>query len=168
MGGDSTPDNGRDRSVKVGHEINNAQRLSRGHDSSSCVFRGTWSHALLNSYKLQCGPMSNVIAALPNISDTLCWTPNFGWCPLLECRAVTLPIFGERKTWTQSEFCTWQNSVIGQELPKMYTQCISPGDGQTSCKVRLKPNSVTIAGSELVRSWFEAGLSWYLAYHLAC
>jgi len=24
----------------------------------------------------------------------------------LECRAVTLPI-GERKTWTQSEFCTW-------------------------------------------------------------
>jgi len=25
---------------------------------------------------------------------------------------------GERKTWTQSEFCTWQNSVIGQESPK--------------------------------------------------
>ena len=28
---------------------------------------------------------------------------------------------GERKTWTQSEFCTWQNSVSGQEPPKVYT-----------------------------------------------
>jgi len=28
---------------------------------------------------------------------------------------------GERKTWTQREFCTWQNSVRGQEPPKMYT-----------------------------------------------
>jgi len=29
---------------------------------------------------------------------------------------------GERKTWTQSEFCTWQNSVRGQEPPKfIYT-----------------------------------------------
>ena len=27
---------------------------------------------------------------------------------------------GERKTWTQSEYCTWQNSVMGQEPPKMY------------------------------------------------
>jgi len=28
----------------------------------------------------------------------------------------------ERKTWTQSEFCSWQNSVRGQgqELQKMY------------------------------------------------
>ena len=31
--------------------------------------------------------------------------------PLLECRAVTLPIYiGEHKIWTQSEFCTCQNS----------------------------------------------------------
>ena len=27
---------------------------------------------------------------------------------------------GERKTWTQSGFCTWQNSVRGQESPKTY------------------------------------------------
>ena len=26
----------------------------------------------------------------------------------------------ERKTWTQSECCTWQNSVRGQDPPKMY------------------------------------------------
>jgi len=44
---------------------------------------------------------------------------------------------GERKTWTQSAFCTWLNSVRGQELPEMYTQCTSAGDGQTSCKVWL-------------------------------
>ena len=25
---------------------------------------------------------------------------------------------GERKTWTQSEFCTWQNSVMGQQPRK--------------------------------------------------
>jgi len=28
---------------------------------------------------------------------------------------------GERNTWTQSEFCNWQNSVRGQKRPKMYT-----------------------------------------------
>jgi len=28
---------------------------------------------------------------------------------------------GEGKTWTQSEFCTWRNSVREQEPPKMYT-----------------------------------------------
>ena len=26
----------------------------------------------------------------------------------------------ERKTWTQNEFCTWQNSLTGQEPPKVY------------------------------------------------
>ena len=26
----------------------------------------------------------------------------------------------ERKTWTYSEFCTWQNFARGQELPKLY------------------------------------------------
>jgi len=44
----------------------------------------------------------------------------FGSCLLLECRAVTLPM-GERKTSRmQSEFCTWKNSVMGQQLPKVY------------------------------------------------
>jgi len=53
------------------------------------------------------------------------WRPvlnaaKFGSRPLLECNAVTLPI-GERKTWsTQSEFCTWQNFVTEQQLPKIY------------------------------------------------
>jgi len=33
---------------------------------------------------------------------------------------------GEHKTWTQSEFCTWKNSVSGQESPKMYIKFTSP------------------------------------------
>ena len=33
----------------------------------------------------------NVMAALPNIGGALCSTPQFGWRPLLDCRAVTLP-----------------------------------------------------------------------------
>jgi len=44
---------------------------------------------------------------------------------------------GECKTWTQSEVCTWQNSVRGQQPPKMYIWCTSPGDGQRSCTVWL-------------------------------
>jgi len=44
---------------------------------------------------------------------------------------------GERKTWMQSKFCSWQNFVMGQEPPKMYILYTSPGDGQTSCKVWL-------------------------------
>jgi len=35
--------------------------------------------------------MPNVMAALPNIGGALCSTPQFGWRPLLECHAVTLP-----------------------------------------------------------------------------
>ena len=42
-------------------------------------------------WKLECGPMPNVMVALPNIGGTLCSTPQFAWRPLLECRAVTLP-----------------------------------------------------------------------------
>jgi len=42
-------------------------------------------------YLLECGPMPNVMVALANIGGALCSTPQFGWRPLLECRAVTLP-----------------------------------------------------------------------------
>jgi len=44
---------------------------------------------------------------------------------------------GERKTWTQSEFYSWQNSLTGQETQKVNICCTSPGDGQWSCKVWL-------------------------------
>ena len=35
--------------------------------------------------------MPNVMTAQPNIGGALCSRPQFGWRPLLECRAVTLP-----------------------------------------------------------------------------
>jgi len=41
--------------------------------------------------QLECAPMPTVMAALPNIGGALCSTPQFGWRPLVECRAVTLP-----------------------------------------------------------------------------
>jgi len=68
------------------------------------------------------------------------WRPllnaaKFGSRPLLECRAATLPI-GEHKTWrTQLEFCTWQNSVTGQEPPKMYIYSVA---AQKTAKHRAK------------------------------
>ena len=44
---------------------------------------------------------------------------------------------GERKTWTQSELCTGQNSVGGQEPPKCTYSVPAQETGQTSCKVWL-------------------------------
>ena len=43
------------------------------------------------------------------------------------------------KTWrTQSESCTWRNSVTGQQLPKMYSlPAQMTANGLTSCKVWL-------------------------------
>ena len=46
--------------------------------------------------------MPNVMAALPHIGGALCWTSQFGWRPLLECRAVTLP---RRQTRWNLEGC---------------------------------------------------------------
>ena len=35
--------------------------------------------------------MTNVMVALPNIGGALCSTREYGWRPLIKCRAVTLP-----------------------------------------------------------------------------
>jgi len=62
------------------------------------------------------------MAALPNIGAALCES---SLIPLLvPCRSLAdarsgvlcsnTASIGEGKTWTQSEFCTWQNSVSGQ------------------------------------------------------
>jgi len=54
----------------------------------------------------------------------------YRWRPLLNAAVWLTPTarvscrnavnIGECKIWTQSEFCTWQNSVSGQEPPVMY------------------------------------------------
>jgi len=79
----------------------------------------------MSEKKLECGPMPNVKAAQPNIGGAVCESFPF----LVPRRKVWLALTGrvscsnaanikERKTWTQSEVCTWQNSVRGQEPPK--------------------------------------------------
>jgi len=63
--------------------------------------------------------MRNFMVTLPNIGRPVLNAAMFGSRPLLDCRAVTLPV-GELKTFrTQSEFCSWQNSVMEQQQPKM-------------------------------------------------
>jgi len=61
--------------------------------------------------------MPTVMAALPNIGGALCSTPQRLAEPDAHYSSANI---GERKSWTQSEFCTWQNSVTGQEPLKMY------------------------------------------------
>jgi len=60
------------------------------------------------------------MATLMNIGDTLFSTPQS-----LPDAHAGVPCsddanIGERESWTQSEFCTWQNSARGQGPPKMY------------------------------------------------
>jgi len=83
----------------------------------------------LKKLELECGTMPNVMATLPNIGRALCQSSlipflvrpaKFSWCTLrMPCSNAANT--GERKTWTQSKFCTWKNSIRGEEPPKMYT-----------------------------------------------
>ena len=77
-------------------------------------------HRIENKNKLECGPMPNVMAALPNIGGALCSTPQSLSDVTTRVPCSNGAYIGELKTWTQSEFCTWQNSVMEQEPPKMY------------------------------------------------
>jgi len=73
--------------------------------------------------------MPSVMVAQPNIGGALCESSVIPF--LVPGHKVWLTAAGrvlcsnaanieERKTWTQSEFCSWQNSVRAQEPPKMY------------------------------------------------
>ena len=61
---------------------------------------------------------ANVMIALPNIGvqRRKVWLTPAAGVPCSNAANI-----GERKIWRQSEFCTWQNSIMGQEPPKMYT-----------------------------------------------
>ena len=52
--------------------------------SSDCV-------VLIKNKTQYIRPMPKVMVALSNIAGAVCSAPQFGWRPLLECRAVTLP-----------------------------------------------------------------------------
>jgi len=67
--------------------------------------------------------MPIVMAAQSNIGGALCdflyhvavWLTPAAGVPWSNATNV-----GGRKTWTQGEFCRWQNFARGQEPPKMY------------------------------------------------
>ena len=73
--------------------------------------------------------MPNVMATQPNIGGAVCessiipflvprrkvWLTPTGRVPCSNAADI-----GERKTWTQSEVCTWQHSIRGQKPLKMY------------------------------------------------
>jgi len=83
---------------------------------------------------------AQLMVALPNIGSALCSTPQSLACAhcLIAVSRPNATEIRELKTWRmQSEFCIWQNSVTGQEPPKMYMWCTSPRDGQTPCTVWL-------------------------------
>ena len=90
--------------------------------------------------------MPNVMAALPDVGGAVCESSVIPFLvphrelwltPTARVPCSNATSIAARKTWTQSEFCSWQNSVIGQQPPKMYIwyKLTSVGDGQTSCKV---------------------------------
>jgi len=57
--------------------------------------------------KLECGPMPNVMAALPNTGDALCWTPQSWLTPTIWVPCSNAANIEERKTLTKSELYTW-------------------------------------------------------------
>jgi len=90
--------------------------------------------------------MPNVMAAQLNIGGAVCESSiipflapghNVWLTAAARVLCSNATNIGECKTSTQSEFCSWQNSVRGQEPPKMHIQCTSAGDDQTSCEVWL-------------------------------
>jgi len=81
--------------------------------------------------------MPNVMATQPNIGGALSEssvTPflvrrrKLSLMPTARVPCSNVANIEERKTWTQSEFCTWQNSITEQKPRKM---CKSPGDSHT-------------------------------------
>jgi len=70
--------------------------------------------------------MPNTMAALPNIGGVLCWTPQSGWRPLLECRAVTLKIQENARLRRKVNFARGRIPSGGKSR-KMYTYCTRLG-----------------------------------------
>jgi len=76
--------------------------------------------------------MPDVMAALPNTGGTLYKSSLIPFLVprhkvwLMPRARVPCSNIGERKTWSQSEFCTWKNSVRVQQPPKMYNIVYQP------------------------------------------
>jgi len=69
---------------------------------------------------LECGPMPNIMAALTNIGGAVCESSvipflvrrrKLSLTPTARVPCSNAANTGERRSWTQNEFCTWQNSA---------------------------------------------------------
>jgi len=78
--------------------------------------------------------MPNVMAALPKTGGTLCESSVIPFLvprrklwltPTTRVPCSNAANIGERKTWTLSEFCSWQNSVRSKILQNVYMHCES-------------------------------------------
>ena len=96
------------------------------------------------SHVPECGPMPNVMAALPNIGGALCESSVISFLvprrklwltPTARVSCSKGANIGERKTRTQSEFCSWQTSVRGKEPQEIYI----------TYQPRRRPNIVHLA-----------------------
>jgi len=102
-----------------------------------------------NKNKLECGPTPNTMApweyrrchllkitrSKSSVIPLLVRRREVWLTPTARVLCSNAANIGARKSWTQSEFCTWQNSV--RQQPPKRIHCTSPGEGQTSCKVWL-------------------------------
>jgi len=93
--------------------------------------------------QLECGPMPNVMAAQLNVGGTVCkssvipflvWRRKLSLTPTARVPCSNAANTGERKTWMQSKFCMWQNSVRGKSPGK----CIYTVPVQETVKHRAK------------------------------
>jgi len=78
--------------------------------------------------------MLSVMAAMLTISGVLCSTPQFCWRPLLECRAVTLPIKENARLGCLLNFAHGEILLRGKSPGK----CIYSVPAQETAKHRAK------------------------------
>ena len=84
--------------------------------------------------------MPNVMAAQPNTGGAVCESSVIPRHKVWRTAAARVPCrnaanIGERKTWMQSDFCSWQNSVGGGKRPQ---KCIYSVPVQEMAKHRAK------------------------------
>jgi len=114
------------------HSCYSQWRRSWSRPTGSAAYAGgcTWIQCYI--YKRECGPMPNVSSVIPFLVPRCkVWLTPTGRVPRSNAANISLR---ECKTWTQSEVCTWQNSVRGQKPRK----CIDSVPAQETAKHRAK------------------------------
>ena len=93
------------------------------------VIESVFEHRIRQQTEIECGPMPIVMAAQSPLrkfrNSVFSTTPQSLADGRCSSAVQSHCQYRERKTWMQSEFCSWQNSVRGQEPPKMYIYTVS-------------------------------------------